>query len=121
MMISKYLVNLVEKDQYIDGNLIEEGVYSISWLTLSLDDGHVAKGTYVVGVGYFDSLEVASQNISENNDIFSPILAVMKAPMIIGQVCILGFVLMQISLWNNPNRIQLRGKVESLLMPDSLN
>ena len=86
-------------------------------MTLSLDDGHVAKGTYVVGVGNFDSLELASQNISENNDIFSPVLAVMKAPMIIGQVCILGFVMMQIFLWNNPNRIRLRDKVESLLMP----
>lgn len=101
----------------IDRNLIEEGVYSISWLTLSLDDGHVAKGTYVVGVGNFGSLEAASRNISENNDIFSPILAVMKAPVIIGQVFILGFVLLQIFLWNNPNRIQLRGKVEFLLMP----
>lgn len=34
----------------LDKNIVEEGVYSISWLTLSLDDGHVAKGTYVVGL-----------------------------------------------------------------------
>ncbi|HJU79880.1 MAG TPA: copper resistance protein CopC, partial [Nitrososphaeraceae archaeon] len=40
----------------LDKNLIGEGVYSISWLTLSLDDGHVAKGTYVVGVGNFENL-----------------------------------------------------------------
>lgn len=101
----------------IDRNLIEEGVYSISWLTLSLDDGHVTKGTYVVGIGNSGSLEAASQNISEQNDIFSPILAVMKAPVIIGQVCILGFVVLQLFLWSNPNRIQLRSKIEFLLMP----
>ena len=35
----------------LDKSLMGEGVYSISWLTLSLDDGHVAKGSYVVGVG----------------------------------------------------------------------
>src|SRR5688500_15777401 len=41
----------------LDKNIVKEGVYSISWLTLSLDDGHVAKGTYVVGVGNFEKLE----------------------------------------------------------------
>ena len=56
----------------IDRNLIEEGVYSISWLTLSLDDGHVTKGTYVVGIGNSGSLEAASQNIfSTKRHIFS--------------------------------------------------
>ena len=40
----------------VNKNLIKEGVYAVSWSTLSLDDGHVAKGTYVVGVGVGSSL-----------------------------------------------------------------
>jgi len=29
----------------------EDGVYTVSWLAMSLDDGHIAQGSYVFGVG----------------------------------------------------------------------
>jgi putative copper export protein/methionine-rich copper-binding protein CopC len=101
----------------LDKNIVKEGVYSISWLTLSLDDGHVAKGTYVVGVGNLENLENASQNLSQDNNVFSPILGVLKAPVIIGQVSILGFVVLHIFLCNNISKTELRNKVEFLLTP----
>ena len=31
--------------------LEEDGVYTVSWRALSLDDGHIAQGSYVFGVG----------------------------------------------------------------------
>ena len=99
----------------LDKNLIGEGVYSISWLTLSLDDGHVAKGTYVVGVGNFENLEKASQDLSQDNNIFSPILAVLKAPVIIGQVAILGFVVLHLILLKSIRKSELQNNVEFLL------
>ena len=34
----------------IDKNKISDGVYSVSWLVLSLDDGHISKGSYVFRV-----------------------------------------------------------------------
>ena len=100
----------------LDKNLIGEGVYSISWLTLSLDDGHVAKGTYVVGVGNFENLEKASQDISQDNNIFTPISAVLKAPVIIGQVAILGFVVLHLILLRSISKPELQNKVEFLLI-----
>ena len=100
----------------LDKNLIGEGVYSISWLTLSLDDGHVTKGTYVVGIGNFENLEKASQDLSQDNNIFSPILAVMKAPVIIGQVAILGFVVLHLILLKSISKPELQNKVEFLLI-----
>lgn len=99
----------------LDKNLIGEGVYSISWLTLSLDDGHVAKGTYVVGVGNFENLEKASKDLSQDNNIFSPVLAVLKAPVIIGQVAILGFVVLHLILLKSIRKPELQNKVEFLL------
>ena len=99
----------------LDKTLIGEGVYSISWLTLSLDDGHVAKGTYVVGVENFENLEKASQGLSQDSNIFSPILAILKAPVIIGQVSILGFIVLHITLLKNISKPELQNKVEFLL------
>jgi copper transport protein len=100
----------------LDKNLIGEGVYSISWLALSLDDGHVAKGTYVIGVGNIENLENASQNLSQDNNIFSPVLAILKAPVIIGQVSVLGFIVLHIFLHKNISRIELKNKIEFLLI-----
>jgi len=34
----------------LDKNKIPDGVYSVSWLVLSLDDGHISKGSYVFRV-----------------------------------------------------------------------
>jgi methionine-rich copper-binding protein CopC/nitrogen fixation protein FixH len=34
----------------LDKNKISDGVYSVSWLVLSLDDGHISKGSYVFRV-----------------------------------------------------------------------
>ena len=28
-----------------------DGVYTVSWMTQSADDGHIAKGSYVFGIG----------------------------------------------------------------------
>ncbi|HEY7228563.1 MAG TPA: CopD family protein [Nitrososphaeraceae archaeon] len=98
----------------IDKNLIKNGVYSVSWLTLSIDDGHVAKGTYVVGVGRLMGREDVGKNAAQQENLFSPILAIMKGPIIIGEVCILGFVVSQIYLWNNLNRVGLRSILDFL-------
>jgi copper transport protein len=98
----------------LDKNLIKNGVYSVSWLTLSLDDGHVAKGTYVVGVGHLMGREAVAKNATQQENQYSPILAFMKAPIIIGEVCIFGFVVSQMYLWNNLNRIGLRSIVDFL-------
>ena len=112
----------------LDNNLIKEGVYSVSWLTLSLDDGHVAKGTYVVGVGDLTGGETVPKNATQQEDLFSPILAIMKAPIIIGEVCILGFVFSQLYLWRDLNRIGLgpaihllsKGKMRSIITISSI-
>jgi methionine-rich copper-binding protein CopC len=34
----------------VDKNKLSDGVYSVSWLVLSRDDGHITKGTYVFSI-----------------------------------------------------------------------
>ena len=41
--------------------LEEDGVYTVSWRALSLDDGHIAQGSYVFGVGNVTPENVGSQ------------------------------------------------------------
>lgn len=97
----------------VDTNLITDGVYSVSWLTLSLDDGHVAKGTYVVGVGELSASRTLSKN-SQHEDLFSPMFAVIKGPIIIGEVIVLGVATSQLYLWKNFNRLGLRSAIHLL-------
>ena len=35
----------------LDTKKLTDGVYTVSWETQSLDDGHIARGSYVFGVG----------------------------------------------------------------------
>src|SRR3954465_6391921 len=59
----------------LDKNKLSDGVYTVSWLTMSLDDGHIAKGSYVFGIGNVlgssSSGSVASNTTTTNNNKFS--------------------------------------------------
>ena len=102
----------------VDNDLIKEGVYSVSWSTLSLDDGHVSKGAYVVGVGFNGSLPSNTniKNVTNMNSVYSPIISAVKAPIIIGQVYILGFIFSQIMIWKDICRQGIGNIIDSLLI-----
>ncbi|MGI0030089.1 MAG: copper resistance CopC/CopD family protein, partial [Nitrososphaeraceae archaeon] len=98
-----------------DKNLINEGVYSVSWSTLSLDDGHVAKGTYVVGVGSSLSAYTPIKNVTDTNIVYSPSMSVAKIPIVVGQVYVLGFVFSQIFIWKDIHKQELRNIIDLIL------
>jgi len=101
----------------IDKNLIRDGIYSVSWSTLSLDDGHVAKGTYVVGVGVGSSLPAGTvpKTVTDNNIVYSPAMAIVKIPIVVGQVYVLGFIFSQLFIWKDIHKRELRNIIDSLL------
>ena len=45
--------------------LVETGAYTISWLVLSKDDGHITKGSYVISIT--DPLSTTTSNMTEND------------------------------------------------------
>jgi putative copper export protein/methionine-rich copper-binding protein CopC len=95
----------------VDKNKVEDGVYSISWLTLSEDDGHISKGTYVVGVGPMSGLTQAPSNAMEHEEKLTPIMAAIKTPIIISQVCVLGFVISHFIIWRGIPVLELRSTI----------
>lgn len=102
----------------VNTSLIGKGIYAVSWSTLSLDDGHVSKGTYVVGVGVGSSLPANTviRNVTDTNTVYSPTMSLVKIPIIIGQVYVLGFVFSQIIIWKDIRRQGLRNIIDFILI-----
>ena len=100
----------------LDKNKVNDGVYSISWLTLSKDDGHISKGTYVVGVGAMTDLSQNREYIVEHQETLTPVIAIIKTPIIISQVCILGFVICDLIIWRGVPRTGMRNAIHELTL-----
>ena len=100
----------------LDKNKAHDGVYSISWLTLSKDDGHISKGTYVVGVGAMTDLSQNEENIAEHQETLTPVIAITKTPIIISQVCILGFVICDFIIWRGVPKTGMRNAIHDLTL-----
>jgi copper transport protein len=100
----------------LDKNKVHDGVYSISWLTLSKDDGHISKGTYVVGVGAMTDLSQNQENIVEHQETLTPIIAITKTPIMISQVCILGFVICDFIIWRGVPKTGARNAIHELTL-----
>jgi copper transport protein len=98
----------------VNKNLIGDGVYAISWSTLSLDDGHVSKGTYVVSVGVGNSINANTviKNVTETSTIYSLSMSIAKMPIVIGQVYVLGFIFSQILIWKDFRRQDLKNIID---------
>jgi methionine-rich copper-binding protein CopC len=53
----------------LDNNKLAPGVYTVSWLVLSRDDGHITKGSYVFTINSAQAAQTISSN--QNNNTFS--------------------------------------------------
>jgi copper transport protein len=75
----------------------EDGVYTVSWLAMSLDDGHIAQGSYVFGVGNVNPTgNVVGEQQTEPQAITyvtSTVDALLRWPLIVSQAAIVGSVI----------------------------
>lgn len=89
--------------------LEEDGVYTVSWRVMSLDDGHIAQGSYVFGVGNVLPDDVGNQQAQaqEVTYVTSSVDALLRWPVIVSQAAIVGgiiaYFVLQRSLFNSPN------------------
>jgi methionine-rich copper-binding protein CopC len=51
----------------LDPNKLTDGLYSVQWETKSLDDGHIAKGSYVFGIGNVRPGAAGAESTIKNN------------------------------------------------------
>ena len=79
--------------------LEEDGVYTVSWRALSLDDGHIAQGSYVFGVGNVTPDSVVGGNQQQQTAtqtvtyVTSTADALLRWPLIVAQTAIVGGVI----------------------------
>ena len=91
-----------------DTKKLTEGVYTVSWETQSLDDGHIARGFYVFGIGNVGPGAAASivsgkgaQQALQIQSVTSTLDGIIKWPMIISQVAIVGGIFSHLFLWEH--------------------
>ena len=90
--------------------LEEDGVYTVSWRALSLDDGHIAQGSYVFGVGNVTPEGVAGGNQQQQTPtqtvtyVTSTADALLRWPLIVAQTAIVGGVIAYFVLYSSGGR-----------------
>ena len=75
--------------------LEEDGVYTVSWRAMSLDDGHIAQGSYVFGVGNVTPENVGNQQTQAQGIMYvtSTVDTLLRWPLIVSQAAIVGGVI----------------------------
>lgn len=112
----------MEAEVTLDTHKLTDGVYIVSWLTLSSDDGHIAKGSYIFGIGNVGVAASPSTNTalsssglvgSGNNNknfqqnqvkteaVTSNLDGIIKWPLIVAQAAIVGCIISHLFLWTN--------------------
>jgi methionine-rich copper-binding protein CopC len=76
----------------LDKTKLSDGVHTVSWLTLSRDDGHITKGTYVFNIQSPEkqqleagSISTGQQNILEQARVDNVNMTLGIAPLQVGQ------------------------------------
>jgi putative copper export protein/methionine-rich copper-binding protein CopC len=124
-----------EAEVTLDTNKLKDGIYTVSWLTMSSDDGHIAKGSYVFGIGNVGGSQPSTNvpnpsgpiNLTNNENnaflqkqttteaVTSTLDGIMKWPIIVSQIAIVGGIISHIFFWKNDklvNKILLSTKAE---------
>ncbi|MGB7952361.1 MAG: copper resistance protein CopC, partial [Candidatus Nitrosopolaris sp.] len=86
----------------LDTKKLTDGVYTVSWETQSLDDGHIAKGSYVFGIGNVGPGAVSgktAQQALQVQAVTSTLDGIIKWPMIVSQAAIVGGIFSHLFLW----------------------
>lgn len=90
----------------LDTKKLTDGVYTVSWRTQSLDDGHIASGAYVFGIGNVGPSAIATSASStmaniQTQAVTSNLDGLIKWPMIVSQAAIVGGIFSHLFLWEN--------------------
>ena len=80
-----------------------DGVYTVSWMTQSADDGHIARGSYVFGIGDVGP-NAATSSIGNNTPqkvqtVTSNLDGLIKWPLIVSQATVVGIIFSHLFLW----------------------
>jgi methionine-rich copper-binding protein CopC len=94
----------------LDTHKLADGVYTVSWMTQSNDDGHVARGSYIFGIGNVGPGAATTSISSSINGklnqrqpqvtaVTSNVDGIIKWPLIVSQAAIVGGIFSHFFLW----------------------
>jgi len=84
---------------------LTDGVYTVSWMTQSADDGHLARGSYVFGIGNVgpnattSSIGGGNQQHVQVQTVTSNWDGLVKWPLIVSQATVVGAIFSHLFLW----------------------
>jgi copper transport protein len=85
---------------------LTDGVYTVSWMTQSSDDGHISRGSYVFGIGNVGP-NAATSSIGGGNQQHVQVQTVtsnwdglIKWPLIVSQATVVGAIFSHLFLWD---------------------
>jgi copper transport protein len=85
---------------------LTDGVYTVSWMTQSSDDGHISRGSYVFGIGNVGP-NAATSSIGGGNQQHVQVQTVtsnwdglLKWPLIVSQATVVGAIFSHLFLWD---------------------
>ena len=90
-----------------------DGVYTVSWMTQSADDGHIARGSYVFGIGDVGpnaQTSLIGKNTQQQvHAVTSYLDGLIKWPLIVSQATVVGIIFSHLFLWENfAKKIRIR-------------
>ncbi|HEY7110018.1 MAG TPA: CopD family protein [Nitrososphaeraceae archaeon] len=110
---------------------LTDGVYTVSWMTQSRDDGHIARGSYAFGIGNVgpgNTAQGSSGSSTLQNQqqrvqtvaVTSNIDGLIKWPLIVSEVAIIGGIFSHSFLWERfGNRIGVKGIKGNAMEPET--
>jgi copper transport protein len=99
--------------------LEEDGVYTVSWRALSLDDGHIAQGSYVFGVGNVTPENVIGDGNQQQTQtqtvtyVTSTADALLRWPLIVSQTAVVGGIMAYFILQRRIGRLGFSNNLSS--------
>ena len=101
----------------LDTKKLTDGIYTVSWQTQSLDDGHIARGSYVFGIGNVGPSALATvggkpsqQHAPQIQAVTSNLDGIIKWPLIVSQAAVVGGIFSHLFLWETfGNKIRISG------------
>jgi copper transport protein len=90
----------------LDPASLADGIYTVSWRALSLDDGHITRGAFVFGVGDVAAIgETPPPAIgAEVQPVTATFDAILKGVLIVAEVAVVGAVVGHMILWRKFSR-----------------
>ncbi len=105
----------------MDPASLTDGIYTVSWRALSLDDGHITRGSFVFGVGDIAAVGETPATVpgAEIEPVTATFDGILKGILIVAQVAVVGSIVGHMVLWRKFSRAAISGNNNQISKDDA--